>query len=191
MLTCSRRPLPPLMPNPVPRMRSLGVLLLTGSLGCSFVFTRGPSASTAVSGPEPPRCTESNAAPIADTVLAVAMVTLTIAGIVYAAQPCPHPPQVVDSSCGVNELLYFPAGATALLGALFTASAVVGYSRTGACRESVGLATSTGGSSFVPPPATASASREGEGCRPTGDVPSVCALDPGFRAWRAGSADGR
>jgi hypothetical protein len=169
-----------LMPGPVPRMRSLGVLLLTGSLGCSFVFTRGPSESTAVSGPEPPRCTESNAAPIADTVLAVAMVTLTIAGIVYAAQPCPHPPQTVDSSCGWNELAYFPAGATALLGALFTASAVVGYSRTGACRESVGLATSTDGSSFV-------LARGGGGCRPSGDAPRVCALDPGFNAWRAGT----
>lgn len=168
---------------------ALGVLLLTGSLGCSFVFTRGPSASTAFSAPELPQCTESNAAPIADTVLAVTLVTLTIAAIVYAAQPCPHPPQIVDSMCGWNELAYFPAGATALLGGLFTASAVVGYSRTGACRESRGLASSTGGSSLVP--ALAAPSRGGQGCRPTGDAPRVCALDPEFSAWRAGSADGR
>jgi hypothetical protein len=184
-------------PVPCPRSSrpklgiAFGVLLLPGSLGCSFVFTRGPPASTSysASAAEPAQCTESNAAPIADTVLAVSMVALATAAIVYAAQPCPHPPQVVDSMCGWNELAYFPAGATALLGGLFTASAVVGYSRTGACRESRGLATVSGGSSFGS--ALAAPSRGSEGCPPTGDAPRVCALDPGFSAWRSGPADGR
>lgn len=88
-------------------------VLVACAPGCSLVFTRGPSASsTALPQPESSECTQSNAAPIADTVLAATLLTLTAVSIVYAAQPCPHPPQTVDSAC-YNELAYFPAGAAA------------------------------------------------------------------------------
>lgn len=156
---------------------TLVALLLTGNPGCSLIFTRGPSASSAAPAHrDESECTESVAAPIADTVIAVALVTLTVWAIVEAAQSCPHPPQVVDSSCGWNELLYFPAGGAGLLGALFTTSAVVGYSRTGACRESRGWALAPRGSGLVALPSVRP--RATEDCARTGDAPRLCALDP-------------
>lgn len=151
--------------------------LLAVSPGCSLILTRGPPASSAeYSQRDESACTESVAAPVADTVIATALLALTAWAIVEAAQPCPHPPQVVDSSCGWNGLLYFPAGAGGLLGALFTTSAVVGYSRTAACRESRGWALAQKGSSLVAMP---SMRREAaEDCARTGDAPRRCALAP-------------
>ena len=170
-------------------------VLLACTPGCSFVFTRGPSASsTAVPQPEAPECTESNAAPIADTVLAATLLTLTAVSIVYAAQPCPHPPQTVDSFC-YNSLAYFPAGAAALLGALFIPSAVVGYSRTSACRASLASRPAPRASTLPQPRASLLLSASAESCNSTGDAPRLCRSLPNWPGNESGlsatSVDGR
>jgi len=157
---------------------AFGILLLAGGPGCSFIFTRGPSALP----PEPARsapseCTESNAAPIADTVLAVALLTFATWAVVEAAQPCPHPPQTTDSGCW-NELAYFPAAGAGLLGALFTSSAVVGYSHTSNCRAARTPHALDGSTPTLGPGVRR---RMTEHCILTGDVPRVCALDLGLR----------
>ena len=149
-------------------------VLLACTPGCSFVFTRGPSvSSSALPQPESPECTASNAAPIADTVFAVTLLTLTAVSIVYAAQPCPHPPRTVDGVC-YNELAYFPAGGAALLGALFIPSAVVGYSRTSACRASLASRPAPRVSTLPQPRASLLLSSPVEGCNSTGDAPLLC-----------------
>jgi len=156
----------------------LGILLLAGAPGCSLVFTRGPSPSPPATPESPPaECTESPAAPIADTVLAAGFLALAIWAIVEAVQPCPHPPESSDAICP-NGLAYFPAGGAALASALFTASAVVGYSRTSACRAAPSRPALSGPLSA---PVSPLRPRIPEGCT-WKDAPTVCALDLGLGA---------
>lgn len=166
---------------------SLAVLVLGGSPGCSLIFTKGPEPEVH----PPPECTTSVTAPVWDTVLAVASVALATASVVAAApNSCSGAPSVDGNAfCGINKLAWFPAGGFAATGILFTASAVVGYSRTGACRASLELQ----GLPREPPASTPATSVEPP-CTPLGDAPRSChsvALFPEGRSllapvgWRA------
>jgi hypothetical protein len=165
-------------------------LLVAASPGCSFIFTRGPDATSyAQRSPEPdrvsaPACTSSVAAPVVDTALATLSLALVGAGIFAASAFSGFD----DSSQAVG--VYFIIGGAAT-GAVFTASAVAGYQRTAACRatlESKALLPQPRASLLLPPPV--------DGCGPAGETPRLCssvAFWPGLdkSGLSASSVDGR
>jgi hypothetical protein len=110
-------------------LRTTIALALLGvmSQGCSFLFTKAPQPN----GQPSPHCSDSYAAPIADTVVIGLSVAAIVAGsIVYADSQCR------SGSCSEGGQL---AGTTAIVAGgvgmlLFTPSTVLGYSRTSACR---------------------------------------------------------
>lgn len=91
---------------------------------CSTIFVRPPSSTEAS---EPPRCTESRAAPIADTVVAGAALTLGLVGLQAAlSYPC-----CVENAGPAVAVL----SGLVLLGT--GASAIHGFRATSQCREAV------------------------------------------------------
>ncbi|MGZ6077107.1 MAG: hypothetical protein ACXWK6_04805, partial [Myxococcaceae bacterium] len=120
------------------------MLLVIGTEGCSFAFTRGPQPSLpAGPGPEtsrpqtPPECTSSVAAPVADTVLSTLSVAVFVTGIAALATPEPSCSQGSFGPCfqGFNQSVGWTGIiAGGLTSALFIASAVTGYGRTADCR---------------------------------------------------------
>jgi hypothetical protein len=158
------------MVNLIPRAL-LATLLIVAGPGCSLILTKGPEPEVHPT----PECTTSNAAPVADTVLAATSAALAIAAAAVAAQPCPPgPPFSVDSMCGYQHLAWFPAGGALLTGILFTTSAVVGYHRTSACRASL---LEPNGQPPPPPVVLPSAllpRSPDEPCAPIGDAPRAC-----------------
>ena len=93
--------------------------------GCSLVFVRPPRSDAT---DEPPRCTESRAAPVVDSVVASAALLFGFAGLGATLGCSPH--------CGENA-----GPAVAILGALVLlptgASAVHGFRATNRCREAM------------------------------------------------------
>ena len=94
--------------------------------GCSFIGVRGPGSE------KPPDCTESNAAPIADTVGASVFYLYSAIGLVATLAG--------DSGTGPGislppGLVAGISGALALFGTLYTISAVHGYHATARCRK--------------------------------------------------------
>jgi hypothetical protein len=97
--------------------------------GCSLVLTRRPPI------PEEPavpmRCPESRAAPVADTVVAAAMLGASAALIVAGATIDPARNRSECASCFVYAVSLVPLTYAAAAGA----SAWVGYDRTARCRR--------------------------------------------------------
>jgi hypothetical protein len=89
--------------------------------GCSFAYTRGPEPAVH----PPPPCTPSNEAPITDTIFAALSVGAVVAGTVAMKNG--------DLGTGLAGLGATILGGFGTLG--FTTSAVVGYTRTAACRD--------------------------------------------------------
>jgi len=106
------------------RMRALVAACALATQGCSFVFVRPPPDSPVAGGP--PRCTESRAAPIADTVLAGAALAL-FAPSLGAALSC-------SPNCAENAgpALSILSGAVLLATA---GSAIYGFHETNRCAE--------------------------------------------------------
>ena len=104
---------------------------------CSYAFVRGPAAPPATLN-DPSKaetsaldCTASNAAPIADTVIAVPALGVGVLAIVAGAgENC-------GSTCYVSSAGTVVAVGLALtgLGALALSSAITGYGRTADCRR--------------------------------------------------------
>ena len=152
--------------------------LVAATPGCSFIFTRGPEAAPhpqpypEPSRPPSPECTSSVAAPVVDTVLAAASVALIVAGIAaMSSKSSCHPG---DFFCDPNNAFEHGTGEIgifvgALTGVVFTASAVAGYQRTGACRATLNstafLSRSRASLPLLSPL---------EGCSPVGDAPRLC-----------------
>lgn len=148
------------------------MLIAATTPGCSLIFTKGPQ-------PElhpPPECTASVAAPVTDTVLAtlsVALLGLGVAGVVDSNSTRPCTPNSSLCSFGNGTESTFSWGAVvagAALGALFTASAVVGYQRTSACRAS-----REPNALLQQPRAALLRASPVEACVPVSDAPRVCA----------------
>jgi len=109
-----------------------GSLLLSGS-GCSLVFVRPPRAGAEGATPaEPPRCTESRAAPAADTAIGGTLLFLAVVGLAGYAQGC-------DSSgwfrCMGRDMGGALAIGAGIPSAAFLGSAWYGYRKTGQCRR--------------------------------------------------------
>ena len=160
--------------------------------GCSFIFTRGPPPTPPPgrdggrSRTAPPDCTSSVAAPVVDTVLGTASVALVVAGVAGATYKDP-PCRTGEWFCGFGNGWTQAAGAGAIIvgtltGALFIASAAVGYTRTAACRAAV---ESRAPRSPSPRPFALSAP-PGEAC-PMGDAPRLCRREA---RWPASEASG-
>ena len=137
-------------------------LILLGSPGCSYIFTKGPQPEL---NPRP-ECTTSVAAPVVDTVFGVLGVGLLGLAVAEEATSC------TGDYCGIGKST---AGVAAVvggaMGALFISSAVVGYERTSSCRASLEPG-------FVPTSALPSSHPDEppvEGCAPLGDAPRLCA----------------
>jgi hypothetical protein len=111
---------------------ALAVALLSG---CSWMqVTPPPEAAPRDTRPE---CTESRAAPIADTVYAVANFGFAIAGAVMIATT---PKSCTGAFCGVGLAAQRQLGGMAVIsglvaGPLYTASAEYGFRNTARCRE--------------------------------------------------------
>lgn len=103
----------------------LGVVPLGG---CSLLFVRGPKpVSNWAEAPEPPVCTENNAAPVLDTLFAVLQGVRAVAGAAvddsfYRDFPLSREADILT---GVG------------LGALFAVSAAVGFGRTSECKAAI------------------------------------------------------
>jgi hypothetical protein len=121
-----------------------------------------------------PECSTSIAAPVTDTALATASVVLLglgVAALVDATAPCK------GEFCGIgNAAEAGGIGAIlvgALSGTLFTTSAVVGYQRTSACRDSLGPDALPRARQVVPATSLLQAA-PWEACTRVGDAPRVC-----------------
>ena len=170
------------------------MLLVAGTEGCSFAFTRGPQPSLpAGPGPETsrpptPECTSSVAAPVVDTVLSTLSVAVFVTGIAALATPEPSCSQGSFGVCFRNfnqSVGWTGIIAGGLTSTLFIASAVTGYGRTADCRAAIEA-------SARPPPPRASVPPSFvplEGCGPVGDVPRVCSSVASW--WTGGEAPGR
>jgi hypothetical protein len=156
---------------------SLATLGLIASPGCSLIYTKGPEPEVH----PPPECTTSNAAPVADTVLAatsVALFGLGVAGVVISLSgPAVACPVSGCNNSGREAAVGVSASAIAVgaaMGVLFTTSAVVGYRRTGACRDSLAPDASPLSGPAVPA-ASLLPVTPWEACGRVGDAPRVCA----------------
>jgi len=164
----------------------VAALVLATTPGCSLILTRGPEPE----GRETQECTTSNAGPIADTVVAFLASSVMVLGVVEASQTQGACDPAKDPLCelgrGINGASWVAAAVGAATTALFTASAVVGYERTSACRSLVGPMPSParGASAASTPPdqvvrAEAALPLPCPGAR---DAPRLCAIgtDPLF-----------
>ena len=167
-------------------MRTSALLMLAVfgvvNAGCSFIFTKGPQPEVQ----PPPPCTTGNAAPVLDTVAAVAVALPAVWSFAQAVSDCPWN---VLGGCSpeARGAYWVGAGVGFALAALYTTSAVVGFNRTAACRASQ-----------PPQPQEAAPSAQPEssfllvpphGCPPPGDAPRICSsagLDPLRRHFRRG-----
>jgi hypothetical protein len=156
------------MANSILRI-SLAIVALVAGPGCSLIFAKGPQPEVY----PPPECTSSVAAPVADTGIAATSFALAVAAAAVAAPGCPPPNPGGSELCGFNKLAWFPAGAAAALSVLFTASAVVGYQRTSACRDSLAPDARPLPGPVVPGTSSLLDS-PGQGCARVGDAPRVC-----------------
>ena len=163
-------------------MRTMEALMLgaiaiqgAGSTGCSLHYTKGPQPDVH----PPPACTESNDAPITDTVLAVASIGIVVAGSVLYS----NTKDCGGAWCGLGNQL--TGGTAIILGGIgtlvFVPSSIIGYNRTASCRAWL-----DGDPEYSPSrrpgarPAAPSTSlllprRE---CSSRGDAPLLCALGP-------------
>jgi hypothetical protein len=150
---------------------SFATLALVASPGCSLVFTKGPEPEVH----PPPECTTSVAAPVADTVFATASVVLLGLGVAAFADSTSS---CKGEFCGIGSGAGEVVGVGAILvgalsGILFTTSAVVGYKRTSACRDSMAPDASPLSGSVVPATSLLPAA-PWEACARVGDAPRVC-----------------
>jgi hypothetical protein len=156
------------------------MLLVVGTEGCSYAFTRGPQPSLPAgpgpetSRPQTPECTSSVAAPVVDTVLSTLSVAIFVAGIAALATPEPSCSGGSFGCLQLNQSVGWTGIiAGGLTSTLFIASAVTGYGRTADCRAAKEA------SARLPPP-TASVPPSFvplEGCGSVGDVPRVCSRE--------------
>ena len=122
-----------------------GALLLV-SPGCSYAFVRGPSpshqgtsSSEQVQAGTAPGCTSSNAVPILDTILGVALIGFGVTSVVVGSSggggtACPN--TGCTGSFSPNPAVVLGVGvASAALGGLFLGSGVSGFGRTADCRS--------------------------------------------------------
>ena len=159
-----------------PRLTWMTAVVVQASmmLGCSLHYTKGPEPEVH----PPPACTESNDAPITDTVLAVASIGIVVAGsIVYS-----NTKNCGGWLCGYGNQL--AGGGAILLGGVgtlvFVPSAIIGYSRTAACRAWLER-----DPKYAPvrhprsgQPETSSLPAPSPDCHPHGDAPLLCAAGP-------------
>jgi hypothetical protein len=145
---------------------SLATLSVVASPGCSLIFTRGPQPEVHPA----PECTASVAAPVVDTVLATASVTLLGLGVGAASTSCTGGSGPYPDFCGsVQQGGWGAVVVGAAMGALFITSAVVGYQRTSACRSSLEP------NAMLPQPrASLLPASPAEACAPVGDAPRTC-----------------
>jgi len=117
---------------------ALAIGLLGTSSGCSYVFTRGPTARVdTLAAPEPsasPPCSTSNAPPAIDLVLGSASFGVGMLGLAEAAMPSRSSGEF-SSLSGINKSAAVPGAILALVGTVFLASAVTGLGRTAECRR--------------------------------------------------------
>lgn len=175
------------------RVAAGAMVLVLATPGCSFIFTRGPPPTPPPEGlSEPPRaappdCTSSVAAPVVDTVLgtmSLALLVAGIAGVAYKEPSCTPG----EWFCGFGRGYTQAVGGGAIIvgtitGAIFIASAAVGYQRTAACR-----AVLESSEQRLPAPRTSvhpAAPRED--C-PVDDAPRLCSR---VAWWPASEASGR
>lgn len=115
---------------------ALAIGLLGTNSGCSYVFTRGPTARVdTLAAPEPsasPPCSTSNAPPAIDLVLGSASFGVGMLGLAEAAMPSSSSG---SSLSGINKSAAVPGAILALVGTVFLASAVTGLGRTAECRR--------------------------------------------------------
>ncbi len=110
-----------------------GCLVLSGS-GCSLVFVRPLRTGADAQGQaEATKCTESRAAPVADTVLGGTLLFIAVVGLAGYSQGC--------SSSGMMRCFGRDIGGALAVGAgfpsaAFLGSAWYGYRKTGQCRAS-------------------------------------------------------
>jgi hypothetical protein len=155
---------------------SLVALVVLASPGCSLILTKGPEPAL-----QPmPECTTSVAAPVTDTVLAAASVALAVAALVAANASTPSCSGQNGFGCGLGNGATgagdVVAALSAGLGVLFGVSAGVGYTRTAACRASLGPDFVLPKASSAPPPETSLWHPDaGRGCASvSADAPRVC-----------------
>lgn len=123
----------------VVRLRCLALCIASMSAGCSFVLVQ----------PHPARpgskCTESVAAPVVDTALAVGALGATVVGGVMSANACHGAdwPNCEDLA-GFAILFGVAASVTAASAIVLGISASYGYVETAECRATM-VATSTSG----------------------------------------------
>ena len=98
---------------------------LIATNGCSAIFVRPVRPPQA---DEAPRCTESRAAPIADTAVAVAALTLGAVALGPALSCSPNCAENLGPGLAIVSALV-------LVGT--TTSAIYGFQETGRCREAV------------------------------------------------------
>jgi hypothetical protein len=152
-------------------------LLLGGAPGCSLILTRGPEVEIQ----PPPPCTTSNAAPVADTVLAVASAALAGLGVAAATSGSSCSGQGFGGiGCGIgNGVGDIAIAVGAPLTVLFAVSAGFGYNRTSACRASLPPDTILPPTQLTPVPVTSLLPWKAPlGCAAAGDAPRVCATVP-------------
>jgi hypothetical protein len=153
-------------------MRSTAALLIlsvfgVASSGCSFIFTKGPQLEVQ----PPPECTTGNAAPVLDTVAAVAVALPAVWSFAQAVSDCPWS-ALGGCAPEARGAYWVSAGVGIALAALYTTSAVVGFNRTAACRASQPPQPQEAAPSALPessfllvPP---------HRCPPSGDAPRIC-----------------
>ena len=118
--------------------------LVVTAPGCSWIFTRGPGPApapeehTEISRAAPPDCTTSNLAPALDTSMVVLSALLLVGGAAAAASSSGSCGSGSFASCTGQDMAKSGGlglvAVGALLGTVYTASAVTGYGRTDACR---------------------------------------------------------
>jgi hypothetical protein len=107
------------------RGRGLLVAGLVATNGCSAILVR-PVRSP--QGDEAPKCTESRAAPIADTAVALAALTLGVVALGPALSCSPNCAENLGPGLAIVSAIVLLGTAT---------SAVFGFQETGRCREAM------------------------------------------------------
>ena len=100
-------------------MRGVCALLLTASLGCSFITVRAPSTTDSGTPSRLPDCTVSEDAPKADAAIATLTTFLVVVTALIAAEPCKPAHGSIAEDCAEPH--------NGRLGLLFTIPATVGF----------------------------------------------------------------
>jgi len=132
---------------------------------CSLVYTRGPQPEVQ----PPPECTTWNTSPTADTVLAVLSVGAVVAGAFLYAD-AEHQGGSASFDQGLGGVGAMVIGGVGTL--VFVPSAIVGYTRTAACRAS--LEAKPQQPAPPSPPLSSLLLVPPQGCPTLGDVPRTC-----------------